>query len=418
MPTVVLLGTLDTKGREYKFVIDCLHDAGVESIMIDFGVLTDPDFNPDIRAQEVARLGGARLDDLRFSREDSDTRAIALATMTIGLIKILNQLREENRCDAVFGLGGSGGSSVISKAMQSLPIGVPKLLLSTMASGNVGGYVGTKDIAIMYSVTDIAGLNRISRPILKNAAYGIAGMAKGVSAAEVESKPLVSVTMFGINTTGVLRIVEKLEENGFETMVFHANGSGRAMEELIDEGLINGVIDYTVSELTDYTLGGAFHAGPNRMEAAGRQGIPQMIVPGGIEVLNFGARETVPEKYDQPERKIIIHNPYVCAVRIDQQESVQLGKLIAEKLNQAKGPAAVMIPLDGLDKYEAPPDGPWIDKEKDRALFDALQANLRKGITYTELDDYINNHSFADAVVEAFLKLWGEHQQENDQIGS
>lgn len=418
MSTVVLLGTLDTKGREYKFVIDCLHDAGVESIMIDFGVLSDPEFKADISAQEVARLGGAILDDLRFSREDSGTRSIALATMTKGLIEILKQLRGENRCDGVFGLGGSGGSSVISEAMQSLPIGVPKLLLSTMASGNVGGYIGTKDIAIMYSVTDIAGLNRVSRPILRNAAYGIAGMAMGVSAVEVESKPLVSVTMFGITTTGVLRIVEKLEENGFETMVFHANGSGRAMEELMDEGLINGVIDFTVSELTDYTLGGAFHAGPNRMEAAGRQGIPQLVVPGGIEVLNFGARETVPEKYDQPERKIIIHNPLVCAVRINMHESVQLGKLVADKLNQATGPTAVMVPLDGLDKYQAPPDGPWIDKEKDRALFDALRSNLRPGIAYTELDDYINNYSFVDAVVESFLELWAEHKKEKNLNGS
>jgi uncharacterized protein (UPF0261 family) len=418
MSTVVLLGTLDTKGREYEFVIDCLHDAGAESIMVDFGVLADPEIEPDIGAREVARLGGAKLDGLRFSREDSDTRSIALATMTKGLIEILNQLREEDRCDAVFGLGGSGGSSVISEAMQSLPIGVPKLLLSTMASGNVGGYIGTKDIAIMYSVTDIAGLNRVSRPILRNAAYGIDGMAKGISAAEVESKPLVSITMFGITTDGVLRIVEKLEENGFETMVFHANGSGRAMEELIDEGLINGVIDYTVSELTDYTFGGAFHAGPNRMEAAGRQGIPQLIVPGGMEVLNFGARETVPEKYDQPERKIIIHNPLVCAVRTNREEGIQLGKLIADKLNQAIGPTAVMIPLDGLDKYQAPPDGPWIDKAIDRASFDSLRSNLRPGIACTEFDDYINNHSFADAVVESFLELWAIYQKGRNLHGS
>jgi uncharacterized protein (UPF0261 family) len=287
-----------------------------------------------------------------------------------------------------------------------------------MASGNVGGYIGTKDITIMYSVTDIAGLNRISRPILRNAAYGIAGMAKGVSAAEVESKPLVSLTMFGITTPGVLRIVEKLEENGFETMVFHANGSGRAMEELIDEGLIDGVIEYTLSELTDNLLGGAFGAGSNRLEAAGRQGIPQVVVPGGIEVLNFGARDTVPEKYDIPERKIIIHNPYVCAARINLEESVQLGNLIADKLNRATGLTAVMVPLDGLDKYQAPPDGPWIDKEKDRALFDALRSDLRPGIAYTELDDYINNHSFADAVVESFLELWAKHHKDKSLHGS
>ena len=169
--------------------------------------------------------------------------------------------------------------------------------------------------------------------------------------------------------------------------------------------------------MTDNLLGGAFGAGPNRLEAAGRQGIPQIVVPGGVEVLNFGARDTVPEKYDSPERKIIIHNPYVCAARINLEESDQLGKLIADKLNQATGPTAVMIPLDGLDKYQAPPDGPWIDKEKDRALFDALRSNLKPGITYTELDDYINNHSFSDAVVESFLELWKKYQKENMEFG-
>jgi len=417
MPFVVLVGTLDTKGREYEFVKGCLDEAGVDSILVDFGALKDPAIKPDISARDVAKSGGANLDDLRFKREDSDTRSIALATMKRGLIEIVNQLRKEDRCDAVFGLGGSGGSSVISEVMQSLPIGVPKLLLSTMASGNVGGYIGTKDIAIMYSVTDIAGLNRVSRPILRNAAYGIAGMAKGISTAEIEGKPLVAVTMFGITTDGALRIVEKLEEHGFETMVFHANGSGRAMEELIDEGLINGVIEYTLSELTDYTFGGAFHAGPNRMEAAGRMGIPQLIVPGGCEVLNFGPRETVPEKFDQPERKIIVHNPLVSAARINADEGNQLGKLFADKLNQATGPTAVMVPLDGLDKYQAPPDGPWIDKEKDRALFDSLRSNLREDIAYTEIKDYINNYSFADAVVESFLDLWAEYQEENIQDG-
>jgi uncharacterized protein (UPF0261 family) len=238
-------------------------------------------------------------------------------------------------------------------------------------------------------------------------------MAKGVSTTEIEDKPLVAVTMFGITTDGALRIVENLEDHGFETMVFHANGSGRAMEELIDEGLINGVIEYTLSELTDYTFGGAFHAGPDRMEAAGRMGIPQLIVPGGCEVLNFGPRETVPEKFSQPERKIIIHNPLVSAVRLNVEEGILLGKLFAEKLNRATGPTAVMVPLDGLDKYQAPPDGPWIDKEKDRALFDSLRSNLRDDIAYTELNDYINNHSFADAAVESFLALWAEYQEEN-----
>jgi uncharacterized protein (UPF0261 family) len=293
--------------------------------------------------------------------------------------------------------------------MRSLPLGVPKLLLSTMASGNVGGYIGTRDIAIMYSVTDIAGLNRISRSILRNAAFGIAGMAKAGAPPEKENKRLIAVTMFGITTPGGLRVVEPLEKAGFETVVFHANGSGRAMEELIDEGLIHGVIEYTLSELTDYTLGGDFHAGPNRLEAAGRQGIPQVVVPGGIEVCNFW-RESLSEEYDTPERKLIVHNAFVCAIRANQPESVQLGTLVAKKLNATQGLAAVLIPLNGLDMYEEPPDGPWIDKEKDRALFDAIHANLREGILYQEHNAYINDHEFADATVDTFLTLWETHQ--------
>ena len=415
MPTVVLLGTLDTKGREYGYVKEILVEAGVTPLLLDFGVLDDPPFKPDISASEVAKAGGAELSDLRVGPAEGDARAIALETMTKGLIEILKNLRAEGRCDAVFGLAGSGGSSVISAGMRSLPLGIPKLLLSTMASGDVGHYIGTKDICIMYSVTDIAGLNRVSRPILRNAAHAIAGMATGGPPTEEEDKPLVALTMFGITTPGVLRIVEGLEKAGFETMVFHANGSGRAMEELIDEGLIDGVIEYAVSELTDYTLGGAFGAGPNRLEAAGRQGIPQVVVPGGIEVLNFGPRDTVPEKYDKPERKIIIHNAFVCAVRINKEESVQLGTLLAEKVNATKGPAAVVLPLDGLDMYEAPPDGPWIDKEKDEALFGAIRSNLREDILLIELDAYINDHDFADAALEAFLKLWAEYQ--NGQEG-
>ena len=412
MPTVVLLGTLDTKGREYGYVRECLIEASVTPLMVDFGVLGDPPFEPDISASEVAGAGGGDLLDLRLARGAKDARAAALATMTNGLIKILDNLRAESRCDAVFGLVGSGGSSVISDAMRSLPLGVPKLLLSTMASGNVGGYIGTRDIAVMYSVTDIAGLNRISRPVLRNAAFGIAGMAKAGTPPEKESKRLIAVTMFGITTPGGLRIVEQLEKAGFETVVFHANGSGRAMEELIDEGLIDGVIEYSLSELTDYTVGGDFHAGPNRLEAAGRQGIPQVVVPGGIEVCNFW-RETLREEYNTPERKLIIHNAFVCAIRINNEESVQLGTLVAKKLNLTKGPAAVLIPLDGLDMYEEPPDGPWIDKEKDRALFDAIHANLREGILYQEHNAYINDYEFADATVDTFLTLWETHQSKN-----
>jgi uncharacterized protein (UPF0261 family) len=411
MPTVVCVGTLDTKGREYKYVMDCLLESGVTPLMIDFGVLESPPFKPDIGAEEVARAGGADLQSLRESSKGEEARADALDTMACGLIEILKKLLHEDRCDAVFGLGGSGGSSVISAAMRTLPLGVPKLLLSTMASGDVGPYVGTKDICIMHSVTDIAGLNRISRPILQNAAHAVAGMAQGDPLVQEDGQPLIGVTMMGITTPGALRIIDQLEMAGFETVVFHANGSGgRAMEELIEEGLIDGVIEYTLRELTAYELGGEFHAGPNRLEAAGRQGIPQVVVPGGIEVLNFGARDTVPDKYDRPERQIIIHNPSVCAARINKTESIHLGNVIAKKLNAATGPTSVLVPLNGFDMYQAPPDGRWIDREKDAAFLEALRSNLREDIQMLELDAYINEKRFADAAVEEFFRLWTKYQ--------
>lgn len=410
MKTVVLLGTLDTKGREYEYAMDCLREAGVQPIMVDFGVLADPGFKPAISAQQVAEAGGTDLQSLRFAQEGTETRARALAIMTAGLVKILARLRSERRCDAVFGLGGSGGSSVIAAAMRSLPLGIPKMLVSTMASGDVRGYIGTKDMAIMYSVTDIAGLNRVSRQILRNAAFGVAGMAQAGSAAAKSGKSLIAVTMFGITTPCGLQVVERLEQEGFETIVFHANGSGRAMEELIDEGVIEGVMDLTPKELTDFTMGAVFHAGPNRLEAAGRKGIPQLVAPGGIEVMNFGPMETMPAKYKTPERKVIVHNALVCAARINREESVQMGTLLATKINAAKGPTAVIVPLHGFDKYEMPPDGPWIDPEKDSALVSALRSNLREGIEYQEVPVNINQPAFAEKAVKAFLLLWERYQ--------
>lgn len=414
--TVVLPGTLDTKGREYAFVRARLLDAGVTPMVIDFGVLGEPSIRPDIPAAEVAAAAGADLHELRFGREGTDTRAVALATMERGLAAILRRLRAEGRCDGVLGMAGSGGSSVISGAMRSLPLGVPKLLVSTMASGDVGGYIGTRDIAIMHSVTDIAGLNRVSRAILTNAAYAVAGMVSGtIAASETPDKPLVAITMFGITTPGVLRLVQRLEDAGFETIAFHAVGSGgRSMEEMIEEGLIDGVIDYTVSELTDQLLGGIFGAGPRRLEAAGRRGIPQVVVPGAIEVLNFGPRSSVPPKYDTADRPLVIHNPNVCAVRITREEGVQLGKLLTEKVNAAGGPTAVVLPLNGLDKYEAAPDGPFIDCVADDALFEAIRSTLRPDIPLTELDANINDPTFADTVFETFTRLWRDARGSSD----
>jgi len=407
MGQVVLIGTLDTKGPEYDYIRTCLREAGASVVLVDIGVLGEPRASPDVSASQVAEAGGASLQSLRHVREGSDTRAAALAAMGRGCVRVVEDLRARGLCDAVLGAAGSGGASVLAPVFQALPLGVPKLLVTTM-----GGYLEslskTRDITLMQSVTDIAGLNRVSRQILRNAAFAAAGMAASGKVPPSE-RPLVAVTMFGVTTLGVLQVERRLQEAGFETITFHAVGSGgRAMEEMIGAGLIDGVIDYTISELTDEFLGGIFSAGPTRLEAAGKAGIPQVIVPGAIEVLNFGPRATVPARFDTPERRLIEHNENVTAVRTTRAEAESLGRIVARKANLAKGPVAVMAPLQGFDSYQQRPDGPWIDPEADAAFCIALRQTLNPGVPIVELEANINDEAFADAVAERFCALWAE----------
>jgi uncharacterized protein (UPF0261 family) len=404
--SVVLVGTLDTKGREYAYVRDRLVDVGIPVTVIDVGVLGEPAWQPDVTAAQVAEAAGMELADLRFSREGSDTRAVALATMGTGAIAIVQQRLEAGLVLGAMGLGGSGGSSVVSDVLRSLPVGVPKLLVSTLASGDVRRFVGTSDLTLVHPVTDVAGLNRVSRRVLANAANAMAGMVRLPAGGETSDTPLVALTMFGVTTPGVLAIQAGVEAMGFETIVFHAVGSGgRAMEEMINAGLIDAVIDVTTSELTDELLGGVFSAGPHRLEAAGRRGIPQVVVPGALEVLNFGPRDSVPARYDVPERPLVIHNPSVCAVRTNAEESARVGRLLAEKVNAATGPSAVVLPLGGLSKYEAP-GGPFRDLAADGALFAALRDALRPGVALREVDANINDPTFAVAVLDVFRERW------------
>jgi uncharacterized protein (UPF0261 family) len=419
---VAVAGTLDTKGVEYEFLRQCLLEQGVRPLMIDVGVLKDPTETPDIPAAAVAREAGTELADIRFGVEGSDTRAVALHAMARGLASILRRLVGEGTCHGVIGLGGSGGTTVLSHAMRELPLGVPKLIVSTMASGNVGDIVGGRDITMMYSVTDIAGLNRFSSQILANAAHAIAGMAKGVGAALAFSReherPLIALTMFGITTPAVLGIRERLERRGFDVIVFHATGSGgRAMERMIDEGEIDGVIDCTLAELCSEALDGIFSAGPGRLTAAGRRGIPQVILPGAIEVLNFGARDSVPRHLDTPERRLIVHNPHVCAVKATQDELRQLGRTVAERLGPATGPTAVVLPLLGLDAYEAV-DGPWYDPATDAVLFAAIKEHLRPDIPVVEVEANINDPRVADVTVDVFLDVWRQHEARRKGVTS
>ncbi len=306
----------------------------------------------------------------------------------------------------MLGAGGSGGSTVIAGIMRELPLGLPKLLVTTMAA-SAAAFFGTRDLAIMHSVTDIAGLNRISRLILRNAAGAVAGMMTAPADDEDGERPVVAITMFGVTTPGVLRLQERLDRAGFDTITFHAVGSGgRAMEQMIEEKLIDGVVDYTTSELTDELLGGVFSAGPTRLTVAGRRGIPQVVVPGAIEVLNFGPRDSVPKAFDTPERRLVVHNPYVCAVRTSKDEALELARIMSARLNEAAGPTAVVVPLEGFDSYQKRPDGPFIDEDADTAFCDELCRALRADIACERLPLNINDPAFADHVADRFVGLW------------
>ncbi|MHB1394081.1 MAG: Tm-1-like ATP-binding domain-containing protein [Clostridia bacterium] len=406
--TVVLAGTLDTKGPEYEFVKARILETGTDVIMVDTGVLGDPYFKPEICACEVAEAAGCKLEELRTGREGSDTRTVACTTMSKGLLKVIIRLIAEGKCDTVLGLGGSGGTTLLSMTFKELPLGLPKLIVSTVASGNTREYVGSSDLLMMNSVTDIAGLNRISAIILANAAHAAAGMAQNSMAAKKYasgSKPLIAMTMFGVTTPGVLRIREGLEKRGFDVIIFHAVGQGVGMEELIEAGVIDGLVDYTLPELINYKNGGIFSAGPDRMKTAGRKGIPQVIVPGAIECFNFGPISSIPEKYNVPERKVIVHNPTITSLLATGEELKELGEYVAERANEAKGPTAVLLPLLGLDKYQAE-GSPWYGPEHNKPLYDSIRGNLNSSIELKELSNNINDADFADAALEMFLKVW------------
>jgi uncharacterized protein (UPF0261 family) len=411
-PVVCLAGTLDTKGTEYEFVRDALEAAGVDVLVVDCGVLGKPYFPPHITSAEVAARAGISLTDFAAGVEGgSGGRNTAITKMSEGLQAVLEDLCVAGKIDAVLGLGGTGGTDLLSGALKNLGMGVPKLIVSTMASNNTRPYVGHSDLMMMNAVTDIAGLNRISKLVLSNAAHAAAGMARGYettrSHAEA-SKPLVAISMFGVTTPGVMRVRERLEQSGFEVVTFHAVGEGAGMEHLIDIGVIDGLIDFTLPEIINHWNGGIFDPGIDRMEAAIRTGIPLVVVPGAAECFNFGARDTVPAEFDTPERNIIIHNPNITSLLATPEEMRRLGEYIADHVNRAPGPKAVALPLDGLDNYFK--EGSQWHGVDVTPLLDSLRSALDPSVEVVEADVNINDESFADAVFELFLARWEQRQ--------
>jgi uncharacterized protein (UPF0261 family) len=399
MATVVLVGTLDTKGHEYAFLRDRVREQGVEVVLVDAGVLGDPLTEPDIRREDVARAAGADVAGLAAAGD----RGAAIAAMGQGAAATLVRLHGEGRLDGVLGLGGSGNSSIIAQAMRALPVGVPKLLVSTVASGDTRPYMGATDIAMMYSVVDISGINRISAQIMTNAAAMIAGAARARVPSLGAERKLVGATMFGVTTPCVTAARERLEELGYEVLVFHATGTGgESLEALARAGFLAGVLDATTTELADELVGGVLSAGPHRLEAAGEQGIPQVVSLGALDMVNFGPAETVPERF--ADRNIYVHNPTVTLMRTTPDECRELGRQIGRKLAAATGPVVVYVPLGGVSAIAV--DGQvFHDADADAALLEGLGETLPGAVERHDLPQDINDPAFARAMADRLDQL-------------
>lgn len=399
MARILLPGTLDTKGEEYAFVRAMIHARKHETLVMDLGVLGEPAFTPDIPAEEVARAGGASLGDLRERRD----RGSAVDVMLAGARRLTRDLYAERRFAGVLGLGGGGGTTMITALMRELPVGVPKVMVSTMASGNTAPYVDVKDITLMYSVGDIAGLNPLSRRILANAVGAICGMLEQEVPNAASVRPLLAATMFGVTTPCVTEARKRLEAAGYDVLVFHATGSGgRAMEGLISDGYFAGVLDVTTTEWCDEVVGGVLTAGPDRLSAAGRKGIPQVVSVGALDMVNFGAFETVPERFRN--RTLYRHNATVTLMRTSEQECGDVGRRIATQLNSATGPVVLMLPLKGVSMIDAEGQ-PFHNPGANRALFEALRSNVGPNVRVREIDAHINDVEFAHALADELLAL-------------
>lgn len=398
----ILIGAFDTKANEYAFLRDAILRQGAQVLSVNTGVLGGTDLFPvDVDADEVARAGGGDLETLRANKD----RGQAMATMAAGAAAIVRRLYDEGRVAGIIGMGGSGGSSVITSAMRALPIGIPKVCVSTVAGGDTAPYVGLKDITLIPSITDVAGLNRISRIILSRAAGAIVGMVNATPPDTSDDRPIIAASMFGNTTACVDRCRELLDAAGYEVLVFHATGTGgRMMESLIDEGLVDACLDITTTEWADTVCGGVFDAGEDRLSAPGRRGIPHLIVPGCIDMANFGPLATVPRKYRDTARTLYEWNPSVTLMRTNVEENRRMGQVFAEKANAARGPVAFLIPLRGVSILDG--DGqPFCDRQADNAMFDELKKHLRPDIPLVEMDANINDAAFAEKAVAMMLEL-------------
>lgn len=403
--TVVIVGALDTKGADFAFVKREIEGHGVRTLVVDFGVMGRAGLEPDIRREQVVVAAGGDLAHIT----SGDHKDEAMRIMATGLAIVVRRLHEEGRLDGIIGMGGSSGTSIATTAMRALPVGVPKLMVSTMGGGDVSAFAGTRDITFMPSIVDVAGLSRVSRRIYANAAGAIAGMVLTKTRTTASEEPLIVASMYGNTTPAVDHARELLEARGYEVLVFHATGTGgRAMEGLISDGLITASLDITTTELADEVCGGILSAGPDRCHAASRVGIPAILAPGCVDMANFDAGGTVPERY--AGRTFYRWNPNTLLMRTNVEENRRIGEMLAKAANQATAPVAVLVPLRGVSMLDSPGREFW-DPETDAACFEAIRATLRPGIEVIELDVHINDQEFAERAVETLIRMLPERPE-------
>jgi uncharacterized protein (UPF0261 family) len=403
VPTVLLIGTLDTKGPEIAYVRDRLQALGLSTIVADSGILAGPlDIVPDVSRAEVARLGGKTIEGLR----QAGSRGEAVHGMLLGLQRLALNLFRDRRLDGVLCLGGAEGAVLGASAMLSLPIGIPKIIVTPIASGKrrFGPLVGTRDVMVVHSVVDILGLNPISTTIFDNVAAAMAGMLHhGHRLQGDDGRPRVAITMLGNTTKAVMTIRDALARQGLDSVIFHSNGvGGPAMEELAADGLFVGVIDFTTDELADELVGGFHVGGPERLRRIGRLGLPQVVVPGCIDFTVHGRPEEVPARLEG--RPVYTHNPEFTLVRTLPDEMEQLGRIFADRLNEATGPIEIMVPTEGLSIPNVPGGAFW-NPAADARFLASLRAHLRADIPISTHPQHINATEFALAVAERFVAL-------------
>lgn len=398
-PLIYALATIDTKSEEIGFVADCIRHRGLHAVLIDLSTRGTSE-RADVSAQTVA---AAHPEGVEAVLGQSD-RGQAVTAMAEALLHWLPRRVAEDNVAGVIAIGGSGGTSIVAPALQALPVGLPKLIVSTMASGNTQPYVGLSDITMMYSVVDVAGLNVVSRRVLSNAASAICGMAQRET--DVSSaRRAIGMTMFGVTTPCVDMVREALATKGFDPLVFHATGTGgQAMEKLVGDGLIEGVLDITTTEVADEVVGGVMPGGPRRFDVIAEREIPYVMSLGALDMVNFGARETVPDKF--ADRQLLVHNPQVTLMRTNVDENRRIGRWIARKLNASEVEVEVLIPERGVSMLDAEGQ-PFYDPEADGALFETLEQEVQQTDSrrLVRLDCHINDPAFAVALVASFERV-------------